>query len=99
MFVTDHDFQTALTEALCRITPPDQRKGVADRLFPMEHVASAFVKLRDSEFETVHCFATSLIRCKMTLHWTFNHYDICIVCTCMYSTFTPKSIILLQKQR
>ncbi|TWW56509.1 synaptonemal complex protein 2-like [Takifugu flavidus] len=48
----DHDFQTALTEALCRITPPDQRKEVADRLFHMEHVAGAFVKLRDSEFET-----------------------------------------------
>lgn len=53
MFVTDHDFQTALTEALCRITPPDQRKEVADRWFRMEHVAGAFVKLRDSEFETV----------------------------------------------
>lgn len=61
MFLKDHDFQTALTEALCRIIPPDQRKGVADRLFPMAHVASAFVKLRDSEFETVNYFPTSLI--------------------------------------
>lgn len=61
MFLKDHDFQTALTEALCRIIPPDQRKGVADRLFPMAHVAGAFVKLRDSEFETVNYFPTSLI--------------------------------------
>ena len=52
--MTDHDFQTAMTEALCRIIPPVQRKGVADRLFPLEHVASAFLKLRDSEFETVN---------------------------------------------
>lgn len=58
MFVPDHDFQTALTEALCRIMSPDQRKGAADRLFPMEHVASAFVKLRDSEFETVNYFSS-----------------------------------------
>lgn len=66
IFVTDHDFQTALTEALCRIMPPDQRKGVADKLFPMEHVASAFVKLRDSEFETVNYFPTSVIQSKLT---------------------------------
>lgn len=75
--MTDHDFQTALTEALCRIMPPDQRKGVVDRLFPMDHVASAFVKLRDSEFETVNYFPTSLIQSKMTFHCTFKHYDIC----------------------
>lgn len=53
MFVSDHDFQTALTEALCRMATPDQRKALADKWFSMEHVASAFVKIRDSEFETV----------------------------------------------
>lgn len=77
MFLKDHDFQTALTEALCRIIPPDQRKGVADRLFPMAHVASAFVKLRDSEFETVNYLPTSLIESKLTFHCTFNDSDIC----------------------
>lgn len=94
MFVTDHDFQTALTEALCRIMPPDERKGVADRLFPMEHVASAFVKLRDSEFETVNYFPTSLIPSKLTFHCTFNHYDIC---KSLY--FIPKSLLLLRKHK
>lgn len=61
MFLKDHDFQTALTEALCRIIPRDQRKGVADRLFPMAYVSSAFVQIRDSEFETVNYFPTFLI--------------------------------------
>lgn len=32
---------------------PDQRKALADKWFSMEHVASAFVKIQDSEFETV----------------------------------------------
>lgn len=53
LFVSDHDFQTALMEALCRMATPDQRKELADRWFSMEHVASAFVKICDSEFETV----------------------------------------------
>ncbi|XP_068162018.1 synaptonemal complex protein 2 [Antennarius striatus] len=48
----DFDFQTALMEALCRMTTPNQRKDLADQWFNMEHVASAFVKIRDSEFET-----------------------------------------------
>ncbi|XP_071372422.1 synaptonemal complex protein 2 [Centroberyx affinis] len=48
----DYDLQTALMEALCRMASPDQRKELADRWFNMEYVASAFVKIRDSEFET-----------------------------------------------
>lgn len=71
--MTDHDFQTALTEALCRITPPDQRKEVADRLFHMEHVAGAFVKLRDSEFETVNNYSFTLIQSKLNVWRTFHH--------------------------
>ncbi|XP_034732402.1 synaptonemal complex protein 2 isoform X2 [Etheostoma cragini] len=48
----DYDLQTALMEALCRMATPYQRKELADRWFGMEHVASAFVKICDSEFET-----------------------------------------------
>ncbi|XP_036958544.1 synaptonemal complex protein 2 isoform X4 [Acanthopagrus latus] len=48
----DYDLQTALMEALCRMATPEQRKELADRWFSMQHVASAFVKIRDSEFET-----------------------------------------------
>ncbi|XP_026188403.1 LOW QUALITY PROTEIN: synaptonemal complex protein 2 [Mastacembelus armatus] len=48
----DYDLQTALMEALCRMASPDQRKKLADRWFSMEHVANAFAKIRDSEFET-----------------------------------------------
>ncbi|KAM7404534.1 hypothetical protein PAMP_011876 [Pampus punctatissimus] len=48
----DYDLQVALMEALCRMATPDQRKELADRWFNMQHVASAFVKIRDSEFET-----------------------------------------------
>ncbi|XP_053173914.1 synaptonemal complex protein 2 [Scomber japonicus] len=48
----DYDFQTALMEALCRMASPDQRKELADRWFTMQHVANAFVKIHDSEFET-----------------------------------------------
>nr|XP_033486036.1 synaptonemal complex protein 2-like [Epinephelus lanceolatus] len=48
----DYDLQTALVEALCRMAAPDQRKELAYRWFSMEHVASAFVKISDSEFET-----------------------------------------------
>ncbi|KAI3356815.1 hypothetical protein L3Q82_003476 [Scortum barcoo] len=48
----DYDVQTALTEALCRMASPDQRRELADQWFSMEHVASAFVKICDSEFET-----------------------------------------------
>ncbi|KAK1898688.1 Synaptonemal complex protein 2 [Dissostichus eleginoides] len=48
----DYDLQTALMEALCRMATPDQRKELAHRWFSMEHVASAFVKIQDSEFET-----------------------------------------------
>lgn len=76
LFVTDHDFQTALTEALCRVLPPDQRKEVADRLFHMEHVAGAFVKLRDSEFETVTFFPNASSRSKLTFHCTVHHISI-----------------------
>ncbi|XP_037627910.1 synaptonemal complex protein 2 isoform X9 [Sebastes umbrosus] len=48
----DYDLQTALMEALCRMATPEQRKELADRWFSMEHVATAFAKIRDSEFET-----------------------------------------------
>ncbi|XP_070825464.1 synaptonemal complex protein 2 [Chaetodon trifascialis] len=48
----DYDLQTALMEALCRMATPDQRKKLADQWFSMEHVASAFTKICDSEFET-----------------------------------------------
>lgn len=62
VFVSDHDFQTALMEALCRMTNPAQRKEFADKWFSMEHVANAFVRLRDTEFETVtSCPSPSLL--------------------------------------
>nr|XP_020471326.1 synaptonemal complex protein 2 isoform X3 [Monopterus albus] len=48
----DYDLQTAVMEALCRMTYPEQRKELADRWFSMEHVAHAFSKIHDSEFET-----------------------------------------------
>ncbi|XP_073325885.1 synaptonemal complex protein 2 [Pagrus major] len=48
----DYDLQTALMEALCRMATPDQRKELADRWFSMQHMARAFVNIRDSEFET-----------------------------------------------
>ncbi|XP_041802431.1 synaptonemal complex protein 2 [Chelmon rostratus] len=48
----DYDLQTALMEALCRMATPYQRKELADQWFRMEHVASAFTKIHDSEFET-----------------------------------------------
>ncbi|KAM9855210.1 uncharacterized protein sycp2 [Aulostomus maculatus] len=48
----DYDLQTALMEALCRMATPVQRKDQSDHWFSMEHVASAFVKIRDSDFET-----------------------------------------------
>ncbi|XP_053281245.1 synaptonemal complex protein 2 [Pleuronectes platessa] len=48
----DYDLQTALTEALCRMATPVQRRELASRWFSMEHVASAFAKISDSEFET-----------------------------------------------
>ncbi|XP_037336951.2 synaptonemal complex protein 2 [Pungitius pungitius] len=48
----DYDLQTALMEALCRMATADQRKELANRWFSMEYVASALVKIRDSEFET-----------------------------------------------
>lgn len=51
--MSDYDLQTALMEALCRMATSDQRKDLADRWFSMGHVANAFVKIRDSEFETV----------------------------------------------
>lgn len=51
--MSDYDLQTALMEALCRMATPYQRKELADQWFRMEHVASAFTKIHDSEFETV----------------------------------------------
>lgn len=49
----DYDFQTALMEALCRMASSKQRKELADQWFTMEHVANAFIKISDTEFETV----------------------------------------------
>ncbi|XP_027144283.1 synaptonemal complex protein 2 isoform X2 [Larimichthys crocea] len=48
----DYDLQTAVMEALCRMAAPDQRKELADKWFTMKHVATAFTKICDSEFET-----------------------------------------------
>ncbi|KAK2851248.1 hypothetical protein Q5P01_007524 [Channa striata] len=48
----DYDFQTALIEALCRMATRDQRKELAHQWFSMEHVATAFSRVHDSEFET-----------------------------------------------
>ncbi|XP_029993957.1 synaptonemal complex protein 2 [Sphaeramia orbicularis] len=48
----DYDLQTALMEALCRMANSEQRKQLADRWFSMEHVTRAFIKIRDSDFET-----------------------------------------------
>ncbi|XP_034029114.1 synaptonemal complex protein 2 [Thalassophryne amazonica] len=48
----DYDLQTALMEALCRMATAEQRKELADCWFSMGHVAKAFVKISDSQFET-----------------------------------------------
>ncbi|XP_029912371.1 synaptonemal complex protein 2 [Myripristis murdjan] len=48
----DYDLQIALMEALCRMATPNQRKQLAGHWFSMEYVAKAFVKIRDSQFET-----------------------------------------------
>uniref|UniRef100_A0AAQ6A913 Synaptonemal complex protein 2 Spt16M-like domain-containing protein n=1 Tax=Amphiprion ocellaris TaxID=80972 RepID=A0AAQ6A913_AMPOC len=47
----DYDFQSSLMEALCRMATPNQRRELADQWFSMGHVANAFAKIRDSEFE------------------------------------------------
>ncbi|XP_053706295.1 synaptonemal complex protein 2 isoform X5 [Synchiropus splendidus] len=47
----DYDFQTAQTESLCRMTSPNHRKELADEWFSIGHVAAAFMKIRNSEFE------------------------------------------------
>ncbi|XP_076734450.1 synaptonemal complex protein 2 isoform X1 [Maylandia zebra] len=52
MDVGDYDFQSSLMEALCRMATTDQRKELAYKWFRMSLVASAFAKIRDSEFET-----------------------------------------------
>ncbi|KAM8830811.1 uncharacterized protein sycp2 [Synchiropus picturatus] len=48
----DYDFQTAQTESLCRMTSPNHRKELADEWFSIGHVAAAFMKIRNSEFDT-----------------------------------------------
>ncbi|KAM9785623.1 uncharacterized protein sycp2 [Neosynchiropus ocellatus] len=48
----DYDFQTALTESLCRMASSNRRKELAGQWFSISHVATAFVKIRDAEFET-----------------------------------------------
>lgn len=53
MSVSDYDLQTTLMEALCRMATPAQREDFADQWFSMGHVANAFVKICDLEFETV----------------------------------------------
>lgn len=52
-YCVDYDLQVASMEALCRMTSRAQRRDLADQLFRMEFVASAFNKIQDSEFETV----------------------------------------------
>lgn len=51
--VLDYDLQVALMETLCRMTSRAQRRELADKWFSMKFVATAFVKIQDSEFETV----------------------------------------------
>ncbi|XP_075898427.1 synaptonemal complex protein 2 isoform X2 [Nelusetta ayraudi] len=48
----DYDFQTAMIEAFCRINTSDQRKQLANRWFSSGPVSNAFIKIKDSEFET-----------------------------------------------
>ncbi|KAF7658588.1 hypothetical protein LDENG_00010860 [Lucifuga dentata] len=48
----DYDLQVTLMEALCRMATSTQRKELANHWFSVEHVANAFVKIYDSEFET-----------------------------------------------
>ncbi|XP_048873576.1 synaptonemal complex protein 2 isoform X2 [Brienomyrus brachyistius] len=48
----DYDLQVSLMEALCRMTTPRQREELASSWFKMDFVITAFLKIKDSEFET-----------------------------------------------
>ncbi|XP_072569888.1 synaptonemal complex protein 2 [Paramormyrops kingsleyae] len=48
----DYDLQVSLMEALCRMTTPRQREELAFSWFKMDFVITAFLKIKDSEFET-----------------------------------------------
>lgn len=53
---SDYDFQTAMVEAFCRINTSDQRKQLAHQWFSTGPVSKAFIKIKNSEFETVMFF-------------------------------------------
>lgn len=43
----------AIVEALCRMTPEEQREELACQWFSMDFIANAFKGIKVSEFETV----------------------------------------------
>lgn len=53
-----------MIEAFCRINTSGQRKQLAERWFSSGPVRDAFVKIKDSEFETVMFF----LKCAQVYH-------------------------------
>lgn len=59
---------------------PNQRKELSDHWFSMEHVARAFVKIRDSEFETVKM--ANLSKCNTFPLFAYTFFYTAVVMYC-----------------
>lgn len=51
--LVDYDLQAAMLEAIYRMTMAPQRREFVQNWFTMDFVASAFLKIREPQFETV----------------------------------------------